>query len=240
MLHVCLCTIVYPVFGPFLVQCLKTPFLGPEHQTARGPVVTEEIIIILSKWFAFLAALTYLKTLQTWQTGQSRWKFTFCIGFTDRHGCMAREGQYMKFGGHVYNTEFYKKSLLRSEAILQMVDRKRDVSLTVHFLYQCHMVFHLSPAPLGDRKQSWVHSFLWEKWMWSQIMNNSFTSSSPRYILDPFFTRHMSSEHSDTKMTFFRHTNQEKINSVGDLSLSQHHTLRDLWTGASCLVSQRT
>ncbi len=51
-------------------------------------------------------------------------------------------------------------------------------------------------------------------------MTNSFTPSSPRYRLDSFFTRHVSSEHSDTKMSFFR-----QINFVGDLSLSQQHTL---------------
>ncbi len=56
-------------------------------------------------------------------------------------------------------------------------------------------------------------------------MTNSFTPSSPRYILDPFFTRHVSSEHFDTKITFFSHTNQEEINFVRDLSLSQQHTL---------------
>ncbi len=56
-------------------------------------------------------------------------------------------------------------------------------------------------------------------------MTNYFTLSSPWYILDTFFTRHISSEHSDTKMAFFTHTNQEKINFVRDLSLSQQHTL---------------
>ncbi len=40
---------------------------------------------------------------------------------------------------------------------------------------------------------------------------------------DPFFTRHVSSKHFETKMAFFRHTNQEKINFVRDLSLSQQH-----------------
>ncbi len=41
----------------------------------------------------------------------------------------------------------------------------------------------------------------------------------------PFFTRHISSGHSDTKMLLFRHTNQKKINFVRDLSLSQQHIL---------------
>ncbi len=39
------------------------------------------------------------------------------------------------------------------------------------------------------------------------------------------FTRHRSVEHLDTKTTFFRPTNQEKMNFVWDLSLSQQHTL---------------
>ncbi len=52
----------------------------------------------------------------------------------------------------------------------------------------------------------------------------SFIPSSPRYILEPFFTSHISSEHSDTKILLFRHTNQEKTNFVRDLSLSQQHT----------------
>ncbi len=43
--------------------------------------------------------------------------------------------------------------------------------------------------------------------------------------IGPIFHRHLSSEHSDTKMAFFRHTNQEKINFVPDLSLSQQHVL---------------
>ncbi len=100
----------------------------------------------------------------------------------------------------------------------------RDLSLSVHFLYQCDMVLSHGPAPLGDRKQSWVHSFLREKWTCSQIMTNSFAPSSPKYILGPFFTRYISSEHSDNRMAFFRHTFQEKVNFV----LSQHHT-REMW-----------
>ncbi len=53
-----------------------------------------------------------------------------------------------------------------------------------------------------------------------------FAPSSPRYILDPFFTRTVSfSEHSDTEIAFFRHINQDKINFVQDLSLSQQRTL---------------
>ncbi len=104
--------------------------------------------------------------------------------------------------------------------------RKRDVSLNIHFLYQCHMVFCHGPAPFRDLRQSLVHSFLWEKWTWSQIIISSFAPLSPRYILDTFFTRHISFEHSDVKMAFFRHTNQEKINFVHSLSLSQQHILR--------------
>ncbi len=56
-------------------------------------------------------------------------------------------------------------------------------------------------------------------------MTNSFAPSSPRYILNPFYTRHIALERSDIKMVFFRHTNREKINFVRDLSLSQQHTL---------------
>ncbi len=102
----------------------------------------------------------------------------------------------------------------------EMVNRKRDVSLTVHLLYQCHMAFATAP-PLEETTQSLVHSFLREKLMWSQILTNSFAPSSTRYTLDPFSSRHISSEHSDIKIPFFRHTNQEKINFVPDLSLSQ-------------------
>ncbi len=56
-------------------------------------------------------------------------------------------------------------------------------------------------------------------------MTNSFAPSLPRYMLDPFFTRHISYEHFDTKKAFFRNTNQEKINFIWDLSLSQQHIL---------------
>ncbi len=56
-------------------------------------------------------------------------------------------------------------------------------------------------------------------------MITDYAQSTPRYILHPSFTRLVSSEHSDTKMSFFRHTNQEKMNFVPDLSLSQWHTL---------------
>ncbi len=86
--------------------------------------------------------------------------------------------------------------------------------------------FHYSPTRFEDRKQPWVHSFLWEKWMQSQMMTSSFTPLSPR---------HISSEHSDTKMAFFRHTNQEKINFVWDLSLSQQHILAR--SGNRCFLS---
>ncbi len=47
--------------------------------------------------------------------------------------------------------------------------------------------------------------------------------------MDQFFTRHIFSEHSDTKMAFFRHTYQEKINFVQDLSLPQQHILARFW-----------
>ncbi len=49
-------------------------------------------------------------------------------------------------------------------------------------------------------------------------MTNSFAPSSPRYTLDSIFTRHVSSEHSDTKVALFRHANQEKININGHLN----------------------
>ncbi len=60
-------------------------------------------------------------------------------------------------------------------------------------------------------------------------MTNSFALLSPRYIFDPFFTRHKSSKHCDTKIEFYRHTYQEKINFVRDLSLSQQHTVVRSW-----------
>ncbi len=53
----------------------------------------------------------------------------------------------------------------------------------------------------------------------------SFAPSSPKYILDTFFIRHISSEHSDTKMAFFSRINQEKMNFVRHMSLSQQHIL---------------
>ncbi len=86
------------------------------------------------------------------------------------------------------------------------------------------MVFRHSPTPLGDRKQSWVSSFLRQKWTWSQIMINSFTPLLPRYILDPFFSRHISSEHSDTKMSFFRHKSGENQLCSRPVSVSATHS----------------
>ncbi len=43
--------------------------------------------------------------------------------------------------------------------------------------------------------------------------------------IGPIFHRHIPSEHSDRKKSFFRLTNQEKVNFIWDLSLSQQHTL---------------
>ncbi len=94
----------------------------------------------------------------------------------------------------------------------QTVNRTRDFPLTVHFLYQCHMCYIKAP-PLLQTRCSFesIHSL---KRTRSQIATNSFAPLSPRYVLGPFFTRHISSEHSDTKMSFFRHTNPEKIKFV--------------------------
>ncbi len=75
--------------------------------------------------------------------------------------------------------------------------------------------------------ESWVHSFLWEEQMWSQIMTKSFAPSSQRYILDPFFTRHKSAEHSDTKSSIFQtHKSGEtskmmiSLDTVNDTTIS--------------------
>ncbi len=68
-----------------------------------------------------------------------------------------------------------------------------------------------------------VPSFLQEEWTWSHIMTNSFASLSPRYRLDPFFTRHVSSKHSNTTMAFFQTRKSEEINFVRNLSLSPQH-----------------
>ncbi len=76
------------------------------------------------------------------------------------------------------------------------------------------------PAPLGDRKQFWVHSFLWENWKWSQIMTNSFPPQ--KNILDPFFTRHIFQMFWLKNVIFQTHKSGE-INFVWDLSLSQQH-----------------
>ncbi len=67
-------------------------------------------------------------------------------------------------------------------------------------------------------------------------MTNSFAPLLPRYILDPFFTRHTFSENSDTKMAFFRHTNLEEMNFVRYLSLSQQQTLArsETWFLPAC------
>ncbi len=43
--------------------------------------------------------------------------------------------------------------------------------------------------------------------------------------IGPIFHRHISLERSDTKMSIFRHTNQENMNFVQDLSLSQQYVL---------------
>ncbi len=70
--------------------------------------------------------------------------------------------------------------------------------------------------------------------MRSQSVTNSFASLSPRHSLDPFVTKHISSKRSNSKMAFFRCTNQENINFVRDLSLSQQHTLAS--SGNRCLA----
>ncbi len=120
---------------------------------------------------------------------------------------------------HSYNS----KQLVKAETV-----KKQRLPTECLFPVSVLHGFHHGPAPLGDRKESWVHSFLWEKWKWSQIMINFLTTSSPRHIMHPFFTRHVSSEHSDTKMAFFRHTIQEKINFVRDPSVSQQYSC-EIW-----------
>ncbi len=66
-----------------------------------------------------------------------------------------------------------------------------------------------------------------------------FSPPSPRYILHPFFSRHISSKQSDTKMAFIRHADQEKINFVCCLSSSQKHTLARLgnWCFPPCFAT---
>ncbi len=48
-------------------------------------------------------------------------------------------------------------------------------------------------------------------------MTGSFTPSSPSYILDPLFTKHISSKHFDTKMAFFTYT-QVSVVSMATIS----------------------
>ncbi len=125
---------------------------------------------------------------------------------------------------------FQTKSLPLRKSALQIKRwlRNRDGPLNLHFLCQCQVVCRHSPAPLGDRKQSWVHSFLQEKWAWSQIVTNSFAPSSQRYILGSFFTRHISSEHSDMKTTFFRHKSGENWLCSRPVSVSATRS-REIW-----------
>ncbi len=51
------------------------------QEVVRGSVEIKGIIIMLNNWSGFLRALTSSKTHETWQTGQSWWKFTYFIGF---------------------------------------------------------------------------------------------------------------------------------------------------------------
>ncbi len=71
-------------------------------------------------------------------------------------------------------------------------------------------------------------------------MTNSFTPSSPRYILDPFFTRHIPAEHSDTK--FFQHfsdqQNRRKLTLFETTLCLSNTFLQDLGTAAFRLAAQ--
>ncbi len=66
-----------------------------------------------------------------------------------------------------------------------------------------------------------VHSYGWNERdhrLWPILL--------PHHHQDSYWTHFsQSSEHTDTKMTFVWHTNQEKIDFVRDVSLSQQHIL---------------
>ncbi len=96
-------------------------------------------------------------------------------------------------------------------SLSEMVDRKWNLSLTVHFLYQAHGFRH---SPLPFRRLEIVFS------PFIQIMISTFAPSSPRYILDPFFTRYIFSNTG-----IFSDNKSRKINFVWHLSLSQQHSL---------------
>ncbi len=132
----------------------------------------------------------------------------------------------MKIFVCIIHTEIYKKwfCVIMEACTPGQKFHQRQVieSGTSRWLFMsCTCVAWLLPQPRPFRRLEAVLSpfILTEKWTWSQIMINSFAP------LSPFFTRHISSEHSDTKMSFYRDTNQAKINFVRDLSLSQLHIL---------------
>ncbi len=56
-------------------------------------------------------------------------------------------------------------------------------------------------------------------------MTNSFAPSSSKIHIGPIFHKTCIFQTFYTKMAFFKHTDQEKINFVWDLSLSQQHIL---------------
>ncbi len=56
-------------------------------------------------------------------------------------------------------------------------------------------------------------------------MTTSFAPSLPTCILSMFFKRHISSEHCDTKVAFFKHANLQKVNFVSKpVSVSAKHS----------------
>ncbi len=79
--------------------------------------------------------------------------------------------------------------------------RKWGLSPTIHFLYQCHMVFHHGPA---FRRQEAVLSpfILMGEMNVITDYDQFFRPVGTKIHVGPIFHRHISSEHSDTKMTF--------------------------------------
>ncbi len=104
----------------------------------------------------------------------------------------------------------------------EMAYRKHDVSLNVHFLYQCHMVFAMVPPLQETRSSLEFHSY------GRNECDHRLWIISPHCHQHTYWTHFSQNTYPWNFLTHKKHVFTEikrKINFVGDLSLSQQHTL---------------
>ncbi len=139
--------------------------------------------------------------------------------------------------GFLHSLHSEKRRLQFQKIAPETVNGNRDLSLTVHFLYQCHMGFAMPPPQETGSSLESIHFYRKierDHRLWPTL--------SPYRHQDTYWTHFSQDTYVPNILTqkcdFFRHKNQDEINFVRDLLLSQQHTLTR--SGNPCFPSCAT